>query len=289
MKYIIIDLEWNQPAAGQKALEKPFFFQSEIIEIGAIRLNDCFEPEDEFRMFVKPQFYPILNGKIAGLTKIRPQMLKNAPTFPEAYTAFAQWCGEQSCLCSWGPDDIPVLLDNMLMHTLPIPSGVIWCDLQQIFGIEAMCDNRQWSLENAVSILGLQYRTSCIHYGQDRLYGLTDGKDYPSFEDALQDPFVSSISCPYCGEQVALSEWVPEVRNSSFSYGCCREGDELLVRFIRRKKFGSSHVIISRKAFEMNSFLWDQYQDALDFAQDPVLPGSYSSAPGTSPSLAIAC
>ena len=269
-------------------------------------------------MFVKPQFYPILNGKIAGLTKIRPQMLKNAPTFPEAYTAFAQWCGEQSCLCSWGPDDIPVLLDNMLMHTLPIPSGVIWCDLQQIFGIEAMCDNRQWSLENAVSILGLQkdrshdalndvrntfrvcdrvgvfsfleeYRTSCIHYGQDRLYGLTDGKDYPSFEDALQDPFVSSISCPYCGEQVALSEWVPEVRNSSFSYGCCREGDELLVRFIRRKKFGSSHVIISRKAFEMNSFLWDQYQDALDFAQDPVLPGSYSSAPGTSPSLAIAC
>ena len=41
--YIVLDLEWNQPMSGQETITRPFRFDSEIIEIGALKLNNRFE------------------------------------------------------------------------------------------------------------------------------------------------------------------------------------------------------------------------------------------------------
>ena len=40
--YIVLDLEWNQPMSGQEIITRPFRFDSEIIEIGALKLNNRF-------------------------------------------------------------------------------------------------------------------------------------------------------------------------------------------------------------------------------------------------------
>ena len=40
--YIVLDLEWNQPLNPDSAIREPFFFDSEIIEIGALRLDERF-------------------------------------------------------------------------------------------------------------------------------------------------------------------------------------------------------------------------------------------------------
>ena len=102
--YIVLDLEWNQPMPGQETITQPFRFDSEIIEIGALKLNNRFEEVSEFKSFVRPVFYPAMNGHVVQLTKIRPQELEKAPDFPAAYAAFRDWCGEDCCLCTWGPD-----------------------------------------------------------------------------------------------------------------------------------------------------------------------------------------
>ena len=150
--YIVLDLEWNQPMSGQETITRPFRFDSEIIEIGALKLNSRFEEMSEFKSFVRPVFYPSMNGHVVQLTKIRPQELEKAPDFPAAYAAFRDWCGEDCCLCTWGPDDLPVLMDNLLMHGLDaaLPDGY---DLQRIFGHEIMRDDRQCSLERAMELL----------------------------------------------------------------------------------------------------------------------------------------
>ena len=144
--YIVLDLEWNQPMSGQETITRPFRFDSEIIEIGALKLNNRFEEMSEFKSFVRPVFYPSMNGHVVQLTKIRPQELEKAPDFPAAYAAFRDWCGEDCCLCTWGPDDLPVLMDNLLMHGLDaaLPDGY---DLQRIFGHElcGMTVNAHWS------------------------------------------------------------------------------------------------------------------------------------------------
>ena len=152
--YIVLDLEWNQPMSGQETITRPFRFDSEIIEIGALKLNSRFEEMSEFKSFVRPVFYPSMNGHVVQLTKIRPQELEKAPDFPAAYAAFRDWCGEDCCLCTWGPDDLPVLMDNLLMHGLDaaLPDGY---DLQRIFGHEIMRDDRQCSLERAMELLSI--------------------------------------------------------------------------------------------------------------------------------------
>ena len=79
--YIVLDLEWNQPMSGQETITRPFRFDSEIIEIGALKLNNRFEEMSEFKSFVRPVFYPSMNGHVVQLTKIRPQELEKAPDF----------------------------------------------------------------------------------------------------------------------------------------------------------------------------------------------------------------
>ena len=152
--YIVLDLEWNQPLNPDSAIREPFFFDSEIIEIGALRLDERFRETGSFKTFIRPRFYPHMNGDVVQLTKIRAQDLEKAPEFPRAYADFMEWCGENCCLCTWGPDDIPVLMDNLLMHGMDAEMPCCY-DLQRIFGHEIMRDDRQCSLERAMELLKL--------------------------------------------------------------------------------------------------------------------------------------
>lgn len=106
--YIVLDLEWNQPMSGQEIITRPFRFDSEIIEIGALKLNNRFEEMSEFKSFVRPVFYPAMNGHVVQLTKIRPQELEKAPVFPRpmppsgtgaARTAVCVPGGRMICRC----------------------------------------------------------------------------------------------------------------------------------------------------------------------------------------------
>ena len=51
MNYIIVDFEWNQPMPEQPMIRSPFPLDSEIIEIGAIRLNEQFVFEAEYKAY----------------------------------------------------------------------------------------------------------------------------------------------------------------------------------------------------------------------------------------------
>ena len=50
MSYVILDLEWN--ASFSKKLRK---FVNEIIEFGAVRLDENYEITDTFSVMVKPK------------------------------------------------------------------------------------------------------------------------------------------------------------------------------------------------------------------------------------------
>lgn len=80
--YIVLDLEWNQPLNPDSAIREPFFFDSEIIEIGALRLDERFRETGSFKTFIRPRFYPHMNGDVVQLTKIRAQDLEKPRNFP---------------------------------------------------------------------------------------------------------------------------------------------------------------------------------------------------------------
>lgn len=264
---IVLDLEWNQPLDTGGAIREPFFFDSEIIEIGALKLNEQFEIVDEFKTFIKPVFYPVMNGDVVRLTKIRSQELEGAPDFPAAYAAFRDWCGEACCLCAWGTDDIPVLLDNLIMHGLETEDFPCY-DLQRIFGHEILREERQCSLERAMEMLRIkpdrahdalndarntvrvmeqidlaacmeEYTLRYVGYPADRRAGLVDGREFASLAAAQADPEMGQCVCPYCGETVALREWTRRNNYMLLGYGQCSEGDEFCAS-LRRVRAGAA-------------------------------------------------
>ena len=52
MNYIVLDLEWNQAANKKNRYAKILPF--EIIEIGAVKLNDSFQIIDTFQEVIRP-------------------------------------------------------------------------------------------------------------------------------------------------------------------------------------------------------------------------------------------
>jgi 3'-5' exoribonuclease 1 len=102
MKYIIFDLE----ATCWKTKEEAPCAQ-EVIEIGAVKLDDAGNLISEFDTFVKPTECPILSDFCKELTTITQDQVDGALEFPEAVKNFRDWIGydDDFLLCSWGEWD----------------------------------------------------------------------------------------------------------------------------------------------------------------------------------------
>ncbi len=100
MNYIVLDLEatcWNDGSKNK----------SEIIEIGAVKVNANFEIVGEFAKFVKPKLNPQLSAFCRELTTITQVQVDDAEHFPIVIEQFKNWINitEDYLLCSWGMYD----------------------------------------------------------------------------------------------------------------------------------------------------------------------------------------
>jgi inhibitor of KinA sporulation pathway (predicted exonuclease) len=114
MVYVIMDLEWNS-VYGYKIRS----FLNEIIEIGAVMLDEEFREVDSFSMLVRSQLGARLRLHVTELTNISPQELEQGGLpFTKAAARFREWLGRREhVLLTWGDGDIRVLLANERYHT----------------------------------------------------------------------------------------------------------------------------------------------------------------------------
>ena len=121
MNYIVLDLEFNQsfPFKNGRKVEPNPECPFEIIQIGAVKLNDKFEQVDTFDAMIRPQIYPRLHPFVEKITGIHAEMLADKPDFKSAYEGFLKFIGnEPAILCTWGGDDIKSLFRNILFYNL---------------------------------------------------------------------------------------------------------------------------------------------------------------------------
>lgn len=112
MNYIIVDLEatcWdskgNQP--------------NEIIEIGAVKVDENQQIIAEFSEFVKPIVHPILSDFCTELTSITQENVNQAALYPEVIKRFQDWIGEEEfLLCSWGHYDKMQFKKDCQLHKI---------------------------------------------------------------------------------------------------------------------------------------------------------------------------
>lgn len=156
MNYVVMDLEWNQPDRNESVNpDLPF----EIVELGAILLNEDRQVIGEFTQIIKPVVYNEMNRITGKLIHLDTKELNLGKSFPETMKEFFEWCGEEYIFCTWGTQDLTELQRNMQYHQMP-PLALRpfpYLDVQKLFSIAFDEDRKvRRSLEYAVEFLEIE-------------------------------------------------------------------------------------------------------------------------------------
>ena len=153
MNYIVLDLEWNQSNTGleEEVARLPF----EIIEIGAIKLNDTCVMISEFNEIVKPKVYQEMHHITSKLIHLQMQELERGEDFETVAERFLSWCDEDYIFCTWGALDLLELQRNMNFYNMtPLSQGPIaYLDVQKLFSIAFEDRKQRRALEYAIDYL----------------------------------------------------------------------------------------------------------------------------------------
>lgn len=112
-KIIVIDLEFCQIPKSMKSCFSNL--NHEIIEIGAVMLDENMDIVGQFQEYIKPQ-YGVLSKRISQLTGITDEMLSASTYFPEALNHFLEWIGNDMKdmeMCSWSMTDYHQLKEEI--------------------------------------------------------------------------------------------------------------------------------------------------------------------------------
>lgn len=158
MMHIFIDCEMNEIDKSYR--EQRMICKREIIEIGAVKLDDTGQEIDSFTQYVKPQFGRITEY-YTNLTGITNEKVKNEPHFLEAMHRFYDWVGdEEYTIYSWSDSDsiqitkeatLKEETDGRLKKMLEC-----WVDYQVEFG-RLLGIGKKVSLMDAVHAIGEQF------------------------------------------------------------------------------------------------------------------------------------
>lgn len=156
MNYIIMDLEWNN--SFNKATQK---FMNEIIEIGAVKLDENLNQVDTFSELIKPVISKKLRSRIKTLTNISNEDVKAGRPFSKVVEDFEEWVGEDAVIMSWGDTDIRTLLTNYkwFMKKNSLDFIKKYADLQKY----CQCFINMENVQQA----GLSYAAECLEIDPD--------------------------------------------------------------------------------------------------------------------------
>lgn len=91
-------------------------FTSEIIQIGAIKVDKDFNEIARFNRYIKPQENPYLNEYLMARTGISQYVIDQSDEFSVVLKEFEEWIGDtsQTSYILWGKEDIKTLQEEMI-------------------------------------------------------------------------------------------------------------------------------------------------------------------------------
>ena len=134
MKHVVIDLEMNPVNREFKEIRR--FLNDEVIEIGAVKLDEDFRQIGEFQCYVKPE-YGEIKQHITRLTGITQETVANQETFASVFRKFLDWVGsDETTIYSWSMSDIKQLRQECRLKLRDFDVKQLsehWVDLQKRF------------------------------------------------------------------------------------------------------------------------------------------------------------
>ncbi len=265
MYYISLDLEWNQAYAEQalavqKRLETRL--RGEVIQIGAVKLDEKLNICGSYSVIVRPRFFRRIHRHVMRLTGITQAMIDRGMPLPEAAESFRRWCGDDFAFLTWGPDDVPMLEDNLRAHRIDGEWLHRVYDLQPIYNSQTDGLSKQRSLEFVMEQFGIPqnlpahdalndaYFTALVAQKLDIAKGVAEYRGnaadalladtlgdadvgetgYPTPAAILADPAVVSPVCPTCGGALTPGERIAHYKGQKYTeiLSCPEHGTFLL-------------------------------------------------------------
>ncbi|MFU0833785.1 MAG: DNA polymerase III PolC-type [Oscillospiraceae bacterium] len=242
MVFVILDLEWN--GAYSKRLKG---FMNEIIECGAVKVDEKFHILDTFEMLIRPQVGKKISGKISSLTSITNEDLADGPQFMQVISRFRRWAGD-AVVMTWGTSDILTLIENFryFCGSRRIPFLKQYVNLQEYCERCLLYDRtKQMGLTTAAELLhidgsGLDHHRAlddsmlsmrCLQklYDPEKLKSFLQDAESEEFYNRMEfrtvtvcdlnhpqiQPSHLAFSCDLCGRRARrLGKW--QLRNKSF-------------------------------------------------------------------------
>ena len=187
MNYIIMDLEWNN--AYMKSAQK---FVNEIIEIGAVKLDENLQEVGTFSELIKPIVSKKLRSRIKDLTHITNDDIRGGKPFSKVMKEFGDWAGEDSVVLTWGDTDIRTLLSN---YKYFLHKDIIDC-IKKYVDLQVYCQ-QFIDMEN-IQQAGLSYAAECLEI---------DPEQYPHHR-ALDDSLLSAECFKKVFDEEKLNEFI---------------------------------------------------------------------------------
>lgn len=264
MFYVIFDLEWNN--AYDYKLGKGI---NEIIEIGAVKLNEKLNIVDTFKQLIKPK-HSKLSSRFKRLTHISAEEIKEKGIpLGDAVADFSQWSGrENSVFMSWSNSDLYVLTDNFkkILNTSGIDFIKRYADVQK-YCQSFLEDNgpNQIGLSRCAEMLEISVNNENLHraledcylaaecfkkvFDKEKFSEFVVECDRNFFERLVFKPYyiTKSVSedfnvndqklfCPHCKKELRVLRNYESV-NKSFRTVCeCRNCKKKFWAFIRAKR-----------------------------------------------------
>lgn len=280
MYYIIFDLEWNNSYNYKTKTGL-----NEIIEIGALKLNNKLEIVDSFKQLIKPKLSKKLGSRFKNLTHITmDEIKKNGVDFETAFNDFAMWSREEgNVYMSWSNSDLYTLVFNFIQFKGSSNVEFIkkYADAQKYCMCAMNIDNsgNQISLAACAQALDINVEEDKLHRALTDCYVTAycfkklfdrekfskyivncDSKFYerlvykPYFIKPGSDEFdvnTVNLECPICFGKVNLINPYEFSNNSFRSVGICEKCKKKLWVTVRAKRTYDD-IIVSKRLVQIN-------------------------------------
>lgn len=153
MVSIVLDFEMNVIPRKKRTTYRKL--RGEIIEIGAVKLDDNHEITDRFSCYVKPELNSI-SPHVTEITGIKDETVQDAEILSVALDKFTQWIGDERVrIVSWSDSDLWQLKteceEKGLCGGKMPPQFNRWMDFQKIYTrLMGLSTNSPLSLKNAL-------------------------------------------------------------------------------------------------------------------------------------------
>lgn len=269
MNFVILDLEWD---STYYVKEHRFFNQ--IIQIGAVKLDEKLNIVDTFEQTVRSSISKKLSKRFTELTGITKEMMEQGVTLCNAVKLYNEWAGEDTVMLTWSTSDLYAIYENVkcILENKVQFNFKKYVDLQSYVQCHLKeCGhefNGQISLSNAAEMLGISYDELELHTAKDdcvlasEIFTLTYNKDkFSSFvrdasgaefykrltykahhltsihDDSIQKEDLK-FSCDVCGNEAKrMSSWKYKNRWFLATFYCkyCKK------RFVGRVSFKKTY------------------------------------------------